>query len=173
MKTDARVKYTKMMIKNVFLELLKEKPVSKITIKEICDKAEINRGTFYKHYQDIYELMETLELEALDNFELLFDSIDTVGVHGMLLAILETLERHRDLFEALSQNKNKNLFLNEMSERCMKYIFPLRSNIASPDLNYTYDYIAGGTSRVIEQWLHTGMKESPEEMSAMIERLIS
>lgn len=50
MKTDARVRYTVHMIQNVFLELLKEKPVAKITVKEICEHAEINRSTFYKHY---------------------------------------------------------------------------------------------------------------------------
>ena len=48
MKTDARVRYTVHMIQNVFLELLKEKPVAKITVKEICEHAEINRSTFYK-----------------------------------------------------------------------------------------------------------------------------
>ena len=53
MKTDARVRYTVHMIQNIFLELLKEKPVAKITVKEICERAEINRSTFYKHYQDV------------------------------------------------------------------------------------------------------------------------
>ena len=51
MKTDARVRYTVHMIQNIFLELLKEKPIAKITVKEICERAEINRSTFYKHYQ--------------------------------------------------------------------------------------------------------------------------
>ena len=74
MKTDARVRYTVHMIQNVFLELLKEKPVAKITVKEICEHAEINRSTFYKHYQDVYDLMEKLENEAVEAFEKLLDS---------------------------------------------------------------------------------------------------
>ena len=45
MKTDARVRYTVHMIQNIFLELLKEKPIAKITVKEICERAEINRST--------------------------------------------------------------------------------------------------------------------------------
>ena len=52
MKTDARVRFTRKIIQETFLDLLKDKPISKITVKEICDKAKINRGTFYKHYQD-------------------------------------------------------------------------------------------------------------------------
>ena len=49
MKTDARVKYTKMVLKKALLELMQHKPVNKITVKEICERAELNRATFYAH----------------------------------------------------------------------------------------------------------------------------
>ena len=52
MKTDARVKYTKMVLKKALLELMQHKPVNKITVKEICERAELNRATFYAHYSD-------------------------------------------------------------------------------------------------------------------------
>lgn len=45
MKTDARVKYTKMVLKKALLELMQHKPVNKITVKEICERAELNRAT--------------------------------------------------------------------------------------------------------------------------------
>ena len=53
-KDDRRVKYSKMVIKDSFIQLLKEKPITKITIKEICALADINRATFYAHYTDTY-----------------------------------------------------------------------------------------------------------------------
>ena len=65
MKTDARVRYTRKVIRDAFLDILKEKPVSKITVKEICDQAEINRGTFYKHYRDCYDLLHHIEEDGL------------------------------------------------------------------------------------------------------------
>ena len=49
MKNDLRVRYTQKVIQEAFWKILKEKPLAKITVKEICDLAEINRGTFYKH----------------------------------------------------------------------------------------------------------------------------
>lgn len=52
MKTDARVRYTRMRIREAFFECLEKKPINKITVKEICDIAEINRATFYTHYAD-------------------------------------------------------------------------------------------------------------------------
>ena len=61
MKSDARVRYTKMVIKNSFVELLAKKPLTKVTVKEICELSEINRATFYKYYCDPYDLLEKLE----------------------------------------------------------------------------------------------------------------
>ena len=64
-KTDARVRYTRRVIKESFLSLLSEKPVNKITVKEVCEAAEINRATFYSHYSDCFALMESIEQEIL------------------------------------------------------------------------------------------------------------
>ena len=68
-KMDARKRYTQMMLKQSFLKLLKEKPVNKITVKEVCELAELNRATFYAHYSDCFALMESIENELIDAFE--------------------------------------------------------------------------------------------------------
>lgn len=55
-KTDLRIIKTKASIKREFMTLLQKKPVEKITVTELAEKALINKGTFYLHYQDIYNL---------------------------------------------------------------------------------------------------------------------
>lgn len=77
---DIRIEKTKSAITNVFLELRSAKPLEKITIKELCEKAKINKSTFYSHYRDIYDLSEELEnevvasvIESLPGIELLFE----------------------------------------------------------------------------------------------------
>jgi len=57
-KMDARKRYTQMVLKQSFLKLLKEKPVNRITVKEVCALAQLNRATFYAHYSDCFALME-------------------------------------------------------------------------------------------------------------------
>lgn len=57
-KSDQRTRLTKMLIRKAFTELLREKPVQNITVKELCQTAGINRGTFYSHYTDIYDLLQ-------------------------------------------------------------------------------------------------------------------
>ena len=53
-KSDARVRYTQHALKQALLTLLKEKSVNKITVKEVCELAELNRATFYSHYSDCF-----------------------------------------------------------------------------------------------------------------------
>ena len=68
-KTDARVRYTQKVLKDSLLQLLEKKPVNKITVKEVCELAELNRATFYAHYTDCFALRESIENEMLDGFE--------------------------------------------------------------------------------------------------------
>ena len=54
---DHRSRVTKMLIRKAFMELLRQKPLASISVKELCELAGINRGTFYSHYQDVYDLL--------------------------------------------------------------------------------------------------------------------
>ena len=62
---DLRIKKTKRAIRNAFYELIKEKPLEKITVREIAERAEINKTTFYAHYETVYDLVDQLEQEAV------------------------------------------------------------------------------------------------------------
>lgn len=65
---DHRVRVTKMLIRRAFTGLLSIKPIQSISIKELCEQAGINRGTFYTHYQDIYDLLADVENEMKQDF---------------------------------------------------------------------------------------------------------
>lgn len=58
---DIRIKRTKKMLENALFELMKDKPVEKITPTELCRKATVNRNTFYSHYSSVTELYESIE----------------------------------------------------------------------------------------------------------------
>ena len=62
---DLRQKKTLAAIRTAFLELLGKKPLEKITVKELAEKAQISKATFYLHYQDIYDLAERLQAEVI------------------------------------------------------------------------------------------------------------
>lgn len=62
---DLRIKKTNRAIRSAFYELIKEKPMEKITVREIAERAEINKTTFYAHYETVYDLVDQLEQEAV------------------------------------------------------------------------------------------------------------
>lgn len=63
---DLRVKKTKRAIRSAFYSLIREKPLEKITVREIAERAEINKTTFYAHYETVYDLVDQLEREAVE-----------------------------------------------------------------------------------------------------------
>lgn len=62
---DKRIEKTQSSIKSALVNLLKKKPLHKITVKELCEEATINKSTFYTYYRDIYHLMDTLRQEVI------------------------------------------------------------------------------------------------------------
>ncbi len=64
---DLREKKTKRSLHNAFLEIRSKKPLEKITVKELCERAEISKATFYLHYRDIYDISDTLQMEVIDD----------------------------------------------------------------------------------------------------------
>ncbi|MDE7244822.1 MAG: TetR/AcrR family transcriptional regulator [Oscillospiraceae bacterium] len=173
MKTDARVRYTRKVIQDAFLQLLKEKPVAKITVKEICDMAEINRGTFYKHYQDCYDLLEKIEDDGLREFEKMLASIKASGTQAALTAILNTLRNNSQLILTQGNPADNQRFINRLAGCCFLYmeqwfgsVSESGGSIAKRDAGFAF--LAGGSSSVIEWWLRRGMKEPPEEIAAWV-----
>ena len=85
-KSDARVRYTQHALKQALLTLLKEKSVNKITVKEVCELAELNRATFYSHYSDCFALLEAIENELLEAFAQSLTLIKSFDVAGLIEA---------------------------------------------------------------------------------------
>lgn len=173
MKTDARVRYTRMIIQQTFLKLLKEKPIAKITVKEICELAEINRTTFYKHYSDPYDLLKQLELEAIHGLLSVIEDMKDNDPARVLLPILCAIQKNRELFHHLTSAQSDNSFLYRLAASCFRKICELAPKEtgcgnADPMSVLRFSYIAGGIAGVIEYWLQSGMNESPEAIADKI-----
>ena len=168
-KTDARVRYTKKVIKDVLLGLLKEKPLNKITVKEICELAEINRATFYTHYQDPYHLLEQIEDELLD------EVAETVTTTNQIKDLFPLIEKNIDLSRVLfSENGDKMFLLRLMNSSREKSIADLKRQYpkaTKTQLEYFYEFSASGSVAVIAQWVKSGMKETPLELGDALEKL--
>jgi len=173
-KTDARVRYTKMVIKESLLKLLADKPIKEIMVKEICELAEINRATFYTHYRDAYDLLEQIENEL---FEDLLSTITSTqdDVPNQIKEILKLIEKNGDLCHVLFSENGDRMFLRRIMDSSrekaitdFKRQFPQATRV---QLEYVYEFIASGSVAVIAQWVRSGMQEPPLELGEVIKKV--
>ena len=123
---DLRIEKTEKAIKNAFIELRAKKPLEKISVKELCAEACINKSTFYSHYADIYALSEAIERETvlsiIDSIKDLKDDFfdNTAGfTRAICLAFLSQVSLIRILFSG----KEQNHLANQLDRELKKVIF--------------------------------------------------
>lgn len=174
MKSDGRVRYTKLVIKENLLKLLAEKPIQKVTVKEICELAQINRATFYTHYHDPFDLLEQIENELFDDlssaFRAKYDDID-----NLTQATLAVIERNIDLFRILFSENGDRMFLRRIMEIARektisdwKQQYP---HATQRQLDLLYTFVVSGSVALIEQWVRTGMEETPLELGEIAKKV--
>ena len=177
-KENRRVQLTKRMLKESFIQLLEEKDISEITIKELCEKADINRSTFYAHYNDQYNLMYKIQNELIDNVEAhlaLFIHEERGSVTpGMLEEIFEYIRDNAKLCRLLlSERGDLNFQKRVLNLVYGKTINHLTStmNLTREDAEYVYAYTITGCIGVIQKWLNDDMKKSSKFMAEIVMNL--
>lgn len=169
-KNDLRFKKTKQTILAAMISLLEEKNFEKITVKDICERAEISRSGFYLHYLDKYDLVESYQKELLDKRvnsfvhlpknnqeEQLEDSLNFLKHDGKILSLLISKNGSPEIREKirliLEENARQNIIphidLANKSEMTDKYLAVFMSHA-----------IIG----CLQTWTDTGQKESPKEI---------
>lgn len=174
-KIDRRKKYTRMVLKESLMKLLHYKPIASITIKEICELADINRSTFYSHYSDQYDLLYKIEdeiIQELNQTLLQYDYKKKKEMFAMTKYLLDYVFSRSEHFRILfSDNGNKG-FQHRVMEAAQTHIMTnLEENqvlTATPSSKYITLFVISGSIHVIEKWLSNGMMESTEEMTKII-----
>lgn len=162
MKTDVRVRYTRMRIREAFLECLEKKHVSKITVKEICDRAEINRATFYKHYADPFELLQRIEEDELDSLRLKIEAGRQGMPQGVLLTVVKGMKEAGSPHALLASSNGDPSFAARISELFYNAYRPrLAQNLpecTEAEADMAYLFISGGCGHLISSWIREGCR---------------
>lgn len=167
MRTDGRVRYTKMVIKDSLLKLLREKPIQKITVKEICGLAEINRATFYTHYSDAHDLLEQIENDLFENIASTV-AAQQEDIGNLTREIFTIIEENIDLCKVLFSENGDKMFLRRIMdisrEKGISEWQKQYPQATRMQLEFLYTFISSGSTAVIEHWVRTGMQEAPLEL---------
>ena len=84
---DRRVRKTKKILRECLTQLLKEKKIQDITVRELTEMADLNRGTFYLHYKDVFDLLEQTEEELLTAFRQLLNRLNSKNTDNELVPL--------------------------------------------------------------------------------------
>ncbi|MBQ6019399.1 MAG: TetR/AcrR family transcriptional regulator [Clostridia bacterium] len=163
-KIDRRVVKTKERIRDVFIGLLAEKPIKSITVKELSDQADINRATFYLHYEDVFDLKEQLENEVVGQFEDICSSLTVSFTDEEFIAVfirlLEFIRSNGKFCSAhIGVNVDRNFFarlVRIVTDRCFD-----REQYTS----YGFAFVLAGIVGIVLDWVFAGMKDTPETVA--------
>lgn len=174
---DRRVKYTKKIIKDTFLDLLSKKDITKITVSEICKIADINRATFYRYYVDVFNLLDSIEDEFVKELKKAYQPNfnEKKTIYGFSKAMLTVFLENKELVKILFNTNNNLHFLNDVLEvafdRCKERWEKDLPELSQEDMEYAAIFIFNGALGVLNFWVKNDFDKNIDEISEIIETL--
>jgi len=171
-KEDRRITMTKRMLKNALTDMLKEKDIYHISIRELCERADVNRTTFYKHYGSQFELLDDMETDLLDRTAKMITE-DTDNSGSSVEKILAFFEKDIE-FVRLLINSNvdpefpQKIFSMTVIKNSLKKRKP---KTLKNENEYINRFVLFGAYELVKSWLNKEERESPKEMAEIIVRL--
>lgn len=157
---DARTRYTQRVIRDAFMHLLVERSVEKVTVSDICRIAEINRATFYRHYANQYELLETIEEEKLAKIR--EAAVHEDDIDAAILCVVRTLYAEQEEWRLLLGDHGDSRFSSRISALFADRFKP---QMKSEESILRYRFLSHGLTGLLDDWMRSGMQLSPEAMA--------
>lgn len=187
---DLRIVKTRENLNKALVDQLHHKPLSKITVTELCRMAKINRSTYYLHYRDPYDQYEKLENSIYQDFADTIDAFieqnrnwftdlivsDKVAQAKLVEELFSYIKRNALIYGISLPMNQGNDFLNKLYLAGHDRFFDTFSKTASQSelqqFEYFFAFVASGCVGVLRQWVTQGMKESPRDMARLTINLI-
>ncbi len=173
-KENRRIAITKQMIKEAFVEMLETEEIHKISIRALCDSADVNRSTFYKYYGSQYDIL--LEMEN--------DLLEEIKKGNTLAKITDTSEYLINTLTFFKENKKmcKLLISDKANSDFKQAVFSLpfvvdslkndEQSYTTEEFDFLYSFLTHGMYGLVIKWIENDCKEEPVFISALILKLI-
>lgn len=168
---NRRVRMTKKLLKDALLELMEKRGLDRVTVTDICSAADVNRSTFYAHYEDVHQLLREIEDGMLERMPVLpipyANQPDQQGLER-LTEFLQYVKSNARLYRVMLIRRDGGAFFNRAVSAMME---AARSSGPIEDERLTrYDcaYRLNGTIGIIREWIEDGFTMTPEELAKVI-----
>ncbi len=169
---DRRIKMTKKILKEALIDLMRTKHINNISIKKICETADVNRSTFYHHYQTPEELYDDIINDISTEFISIIDSNreNKATSCDVISEILEYIEERRELFLVLL-SANGSIGIGErMNSIISKFIGADKKTELSV---YCAQFISAGLANILWLWLNNENRMAPMEVATLLTAILT
>lgn len=174
------VRNTKKRLQDGILMLLQNKPINQITVKELTDLVDVNRGTFYFHYTDVYDLLYKTEDRFFNDFNTVLNGTQLKSnddIYPYLVEIFSFLEKNANMCRIFfSENCDMKFFNNIKSlvnDRCFAFSQSASQNVDSQRAALYNAFVVNGCAGLMQRWLDDDFAETPEEISQILLDIIT
>lgn len=169
-KIDRRTRKTKKAIKTAFMDLIAKSDISKITVKEVSELADINRKTFYVYYSGVDDVSDEIENEIVDNIIKLMNEYNfakfMTNPYLVLNQITDYINEDTEFYGKFFNSKISGAILEKVKKIIKDKLLPVFKEKADLTLvNYTIEYSLGGLIAAYREWLGSDKKITLEELS--------
>lgn len=186
-KIDRRQLRTKQLLRNAMLELIEENGVQGLTVTDIANRADVNRGTFYLHYQDAPDMLQKVQDEVFASVLKAMREIDVVEMmrfsergepYPKIIALLEEFSREAYFFRLMIGPHGNSSYIVKFRRVMQEHIAarlaqrqPSDDNMLVPR-DYLITFIASANMGIISYWIESGMQQTPREIAVIIMKLV-
>jgi AcrR family transcriptional regulator len=183
MTEDRRVRKSKSAIKSAFIQLLKKNNLESVTIQQISDLADINRGTFYLNYEDKYTLLDEMEDEKIEEVKSYVD-ISRIEFSGktanefidyfsnyVIKNVITHIEKNLEFYQVVLNLERKSKLEEKFSAIIngnLEFLVGEDSTIIGVPLDYYLSYVSGAMMSMIKYWVQDPNKISVDHLVEFI-----
>jgi AcrR family transcriptional regulator len=175
-KENRRIRMTKTMLKDSLIELMQKLPINKITIKEICNNADINRSTFYVYYTDQYALLSEIEDEIISKAKEYMQKMDSgMNELELLEGFLNYIAENISLFRILLCEQWDYAFQKRFMDIVMKEFMEKKKKVNgwNEDMSqYISTFVVMGSMSLIQNWINNSLNKSSKALAEMLLLLV-
>lgn len=186
---DRRITRSKKALRAALITLMEEKGLDNITVNDLCTAADLNRGTFYNHFTDKEQLVESLEDEVMEGITCLQTRMGDLSIKDMvafrvkkrplplLVDLFDYLREEGDFLHAVLGPGGDVRFGSRLRDTVCSYLIQTilherYRNDPDPFVSYYVAFYASAYLGVITRWIETGMEEDSEQMALIAMRLL-
>lgn len=185
-KIDRRQIRTKQLLYQAVMSLIEEKGVENVTVTDVANRAEVNRGTFYLHYRDVPDMLQQLKdevFESVKSFILKLDfqqamaHADRNELYPPSIRIFEELARHADFLRIMFGPKGDLSYAIQFRQLMAEHIYEKFSFVPEQDITVPRDYIiaymTSANFGMIMHWIESGLSQTPAQMAAIMLKIVN